>query len=98
MPSPTTERVLLGHFPRGADLPTDDQHASPPPVRLRTSMFLWERLAAGDREGSTRGGAGRCKIPRDCRGGGRGSVGRTREGGGAKCIKAGTVRGVRKEK
>ena len=32
VPSPTTARVLLGHFPRGADPPATDQQSSTLPV------------------------------------------------------------------
>ena len=73
MPSPTTLRGLLGHFLRGADLPTVDQSVSPPPVL---------KLAAGAGVGGVRGGAGGCRSPRDGGGGCRGSGGRYRDGRG----------------
>ena len=40
LPSPTTMRGLLGHFPRGADPPANNQRATTPPVRLPTSLSL----------------------------------------------------------
>ena len=47
MLSPTTTRGLLGHFPRGADLPANNQRATTPPVRLPTSLSLRAILEAG---------------------------------------------------
>ena len=83
MPSPTTARVLLGHFPHGTDPPAVDQCAYPPPVRLLTSFSLQEILADGAGGGGTQGGAGGRKSPRYSGGGGRGAGGRTRERRGA---------------
>ena len=47
MPSPTTTRGLLGHFPRGADPPAIDRRATTPPVQSLTSSSLRAILAAG---------------------------------------------------
>ena len=47
MPSPTTTRGLLGHFPRGADPPANDRRATTLPVRSPTSLSLRVILAAG---------------------------------------------------
>ena len=57
MPSPTTARDLLGHFPRGADPPTTDQSATTPPARLPTSLSLRVISAAGAEGRGARGGA-----------------------------------------
>ena len=40
MPSPTTTRGLLGHFPRGADPPANDRRATTSPVQSPTSSSL----------------------------------------------------------
>ena len=75
MPSPTTARGMLGHFPRGADPPATDQHASLPPVQYPTSLSLRAISVAGAGGRGVRGGASGCRIPRDGRGGGRGAGG-----------------------
>ena len=49
MPSPTTERGLLGIFPRGADPPATNQRATTLPVLSPTSLSLRAILAAGAR-------------------------------------------------
>ena len=54
MPSPTTARGPLGHFPRGADLPATDQRASLPPIQLLKYLSLWAISAAGARGGGER--------------------------------------------
>ena len=40
MPSPMTTQGLLGHLPRGAELPANDRRATTPPVRSLTSSSL----------------------------------------------------------
>ena len=67
---------LLGFFPRGADPPANDAHATTPPVRLPKSSTLRAILAARDGGGSTRGGASGSKGPRE--------EGRSGKGGEAK--------------
>ena len=47
MPSPTTARNLLGHFPHGTDPPAAGQPASPLPVQSPTSSSLQVVSAAG---------------------------------------------------
>ena len=47
MPSPTTARSLLRHFPLGADLPTTNQHDTTLPIRLPTCFSLRAISAAG---------------------------------------------------
>ena len=65
MPSPTTARGLLGHFPQGADPPATDQCATTPPVRLLTSLSLRAISTAG-----TGGrGAGQGERPQETEGG-----------------------------
>ena len=85
--------MLIGHFPRGVDLPAVIQGASPPPVWSPTSSSLQAVLAAKARGGGMRASMGIHKIPRDGRGGGRGSGRETRDRGGAKSGKAGSVKG-----
>ena len=75
MPSPTTTRVLLGIFLRGADLPANKPHATAPPVRSPTSSSLRTILAAGAGGRSARGEASGRRGPRE--------VGRIGDGGGA---------------
>ena len=89
MPSPTTLRGLLGHFLRGADLPTVDQSVSPPPVL---------KLAAGAGVGGVRGGAGGCRSPRDGGGGCRGSGGSYRDGRGTMRVTEGAATGPQGER
>ena len=79
MPSPTTAKVLLGHFPRGADPPVVCQHISPLPVWSLIYLSLREIPVARVGGGGTCGGAGRRRIPRDSRGRGRGAEGRSRD-------------------
>ena len=75
MPSPRTMRGLLGNFPRGADLPGNNPHATTPPVRLPISFPLWKISVAGARGKSARKGASSCKGPRkDGRSGVRGEA------------------------
>ena len=76
MPSPTTARLLLGHFPRGVDPPADDRRATTLPVRSPKYSYLRAILAAGSRGRSTWGGASGPRGPRE--------VGRGGEGGEAK--------------
>ena len=83
MPSPTTARGLLGNFLRGTDLPTTDQHASPLPVRLTTSLSLWAISAVGVGEMGALGGVGGYRSLRNGGGGGGVAGGRNREGDGA---------------
>ena len=80
MLSPTTSRGLLGHFPRGADLPAANQCVSPLTVRLLTYLSLRAILVARAGGGDARGGASRRRIPRDCGVGGRGEGGQNRDG------------------
>ena len=47
MPSPTTTRGLLGHFPQGVDLPANDRRATTLPVRLPISLSLRAISVAG---------------------------------------------------
>ena len=47
LPSPTTTRGLLGHFPRGADPPAIDRRAKITPFRYPTSSSLRAISAAG---------------------------------------------------
>ena len=73
MPSPTTTMGLLGHFPRGADLPANNQRTTTPPVRLPTSSSLREILAAGDGGwGAWEGASGRRATREVGRGGAEG--------------------------
>ena len=75
MPSPTMGKGLLGNFLCGADPPATDQHDSPLPVLLPTSLSLRAILAT--RAGG--GGAGRAgghRILRDGRDGCRVEGGR----------------------
>ena len=65
MPSPTTVRGLLGHLPRGADLPAVNKRSSPPPVLLPTYLSLRVISAARVGGGGARGGAGGRKSLRD---------------------------------
>ena len=84
MPSPTTTRGLLGHFPRGTDPPANDQRATTPPVRLRTSLSLREISAAGAGGRSAWAGASGRRATREAEGGGAGgddSEGWSRESG-----------------
>ena len=76
MLSPTTERGLLRHFPRGADPPANDPRATNPPVRSPTSLSLRAISAAGAGGWRAWGGASGRRAPRE--------VGRGREGGEAK--------------
>ena len=69
MPSPTTTRGLLRHFPRVADLPANDQHANTPPVRSPTSSSLQAILAAGAGGRSAWGGASDRMATREVGGG-----------------------------
>ena len=48
MLSPKTTRGLLGHFPRGADTPANNQRVTTLPFRSPTSSSLRAILAAGD--------------------------------------------------
>ena len=78
MQSPTTTRVILGHFPRGADPPSADQRASPPTVqspKYSTSQRISADEAGG---GSARGGAGGRRSPQDGGGGVGGEANVTR--------------------
>ena len=84
MPSPTKARGLLEHFPRGADPPAVNQHASPLPVLSLTSSSLRKIWAARAGGGGARGGTGGCKSPRDGGGESRGGEGRSRYGRGMK--------------
>ena len=77
MPSRTTTRGLLGHFPYGADLPAIEQHDSTPPVRLPTYFSFRAILAAGERG---RGAWGSKCGRRSLRDGGAGGKKRYREG------------------
>ena len=96
--SPTTARVLIGHFPRGVEPATVIQCASPPPVWSPTYLSLWAILASrameGGAWGGTRGSAGGCKSLRGGGGGGRVAGGRTSNRGRSKRDKAGAVSGM----
>ena len=70
MPPPTMARGLLEHFPRGADPPTTDQRASPPPIQSLTSLSLRAILAARAGGRGAQGGVSGHRIPRDGEGGG----------------------------
>ena len=70
MPSRTTARGLLGHFPYNADPPASNQGASPPPVRLPISLSLLAKWAAGAGRGGAQGRVGGRKNPRYGGGGG----------------------------
>ena len=84
MSSTTTVRGLLCHFQYGVVPPATNQRASPPPVRLPTSLSLQAISAAGAGGGGTRGEASRRRSPRNSGGGGRGAGGGGgRHGGGA---------------
>ena len=72
MPSLTTRRGLLGHFPRGADPPANDRRATTPPVRSLTSSSLRAISAAG---AGGRGAWARASGRRDTREVGRGGAG-----------------------
>ena len=63
MPSPTTSRGLLRHFPCGADLPATDQRGPTPPIRLPTSSFLRAILVAGAGGRGARGVSSGCRSP-----------------------------------
>ena len=76
MPSSTTARGLLGHFPQGADPPAIDPRVTTPPLRSPTSLSLREISAAGAGGRSARGEASGHRGPRE--------VGRGGEGGEAK--------------
>ena len=76
MPSRTTAQGLLGHFPWGADPPSNDRRATTPPVRSPTSSSLRAILAARAGGRSAWGGASGRRGPR--------AVGRGGEGGEAK--------------
>ena len=65
MPSPTTERGLLGLFLRGVDLPATDQLATTPLVLYPTYLSLGAISAAGAGARGARGGASGLKSPRD---------------------------------
>ena len=75
MPSPTTERGMLGHFPRGADPPAIDQRSSTPPVRSPTSLSLRAISSAGA------GGGGRGAERDDAGARGTAWVGEADQGG-----------------
>ena len=84
MPSSTTTRGLLGHFPRGADPPATDQRAKNPPFRLPTSLSLRAISAAGARgKGAWERASGRRATRKVVRGsaGGDDSEGWSRESG-----------------
>ena len=91
MPSPTTARGLLGHFPRCADLPAINQRVSPPPVRSPTYLSLRPILAAGAGGGGSGVGSGRRRSPRDGVGGGSIAGGRNRDGRGKTHSKEGAA-------
>ena len=78
-PSPTTARVLLGHFLHGADPSAVCQCASPSLVWLPISPSLREILSAGAGVGGAQGCAGGRRSPRGNRGGGEGSRGEYQE-------------------
>ena len=79
MPSPTTARVLLWHFPWGADPPANKPRATTPPVRSPTSLSLREILAAGDGGRSARGGASGRRGLREVGRGGEGGKAESKE-------------------
>ena len=73
MPSPTTTRGLLVHFPRGADLPANNQCATTPPVRFPKTSSLRAISAAGaGGRGTWAGASGRRATREMGRGGVRG--------------------------
>ena len=72
MPSPTTTWGLLGHFPRGADPPANDQHATTPPVRSPTSSSLRAISTAGAGGRSAWAGASGRRATREIGGAGAG--------------------------
>ena len=76
MPSPTTTRGLLGLFPQGADLPSNNPHVTTPPVRSPKSSSLRLILAAGAGVRSARGGVSGHRGLRE--------EGRSGEGGGGR--------------
>ena len=94
MPSPTTVRGLLGHLPRGADLPAVNKRSSPPPVLLPTYLSLRVISAARVGGGGARGGAGGRKSLRDGKSEVRGAGGRSRDGRGTKRSTIGAERGT----
>ena len=83
MPSPTTARGLLGHFPCGMYPPATDQRAPTPLVQSPKSSSLQSISAArAEGRGVWVGEIGR-RSPRDDRGGGgAGAGGRKMEGEG----------------
>ena len=89
MPSPTTARVLLRHFPRGAYTPATDQCAAPPSVRSLISLSLRAISAVRAGGGGAQGRAGGRRIPRGGGFGGGGSGEIIRDNSGATCSKAG---------
>ena len=91
VPSLTTARGLLGHFPHGADPPATDQRASPSPVKLPTYLSLRAIPSAKERGGVARGGVGGCRSLRDIGGGGRGAGGGIRNGRGETSSKTGAA-------
>ena len=79
MPSLTTTRGLLGHFPQGADPPANDRRATTLPVRFPKSLSLRAILAAGAGDRSAWGGGERPQGP---------------EGGGERGRRGGRKRGM----
>ena len=72
MLSPTTTRGLLGHFPWGADPPTNDRRATTLPVRSPESVSLRAILASRDGGRSAWAGASGRRAMREV---GRGGAG-----------------------
>ena len=82
MPSPTTTRGLLGHFPRGMDPPANDRRVTTPSVRLPTYLSLQAISASRAGGRSARGGASDCTGLREEGRGGTGEGGRNNDARG----------------